>query len=103
VIKDVVKIIVSHEDPESLRVELYGQLTSEYLSELEKALTADGTDSRRIKLDLSKVAFVDRAGMKFLCGAKSRNIASENIPSYVLRWIEQEGRCGSAHSDTSHN
>lgn len=58
----MLKIIVSHEDPESRRLELYGQLTSEYLPELEKALTADGTDSRRIKLDLSKVAFVYRAG-----------------------------------------
>ena len=99
----MLKIIVSHDDPESLRVELYGQLTSEYLPELENALLADGRDSRRIKLDLSNVGFVDRAGMKFLCGAKSRNIAIENIPSYVLRWIEQEGRSDSAHSDTTQN
>jgi hypothetical protein len=30
--------------------------------------------------------------MKFLYGARSRNVAVENIPSYVARWIEQEGR-----------
>jgi hypothetical protein len=47
------------------------------------------------------VTFVDRDAMVFLCGAKSRNVAIENIPSYVTRWIEQEGRCGPSHQKSS--
>jgi len=96
--KAVLKITTVRENPESLRVCLCGQFTSEYVPELEKALSGQGTDSGKVALDLSNVTFVDRAAMVFLCGAKSRNVAIENIPSYVTRWIEQEGRCGGAQS-----
>ena len=95
--KAVLKITTVRENPESLRVCLCGQFTSEYVPELEKALSGQ-TDSGKVALDLANVTFVDRAAMVFLCGAKSRNVAIENIPSYVTRWIEQEGRCGGAQS-----
>ena len=75
---------------------LCGQLTGEYVPELQQALTAAGTQTSHIALDLSNVTFVDRDAMVFLCGVRSRNIPIENIPSYVMRWIEQEGRCGSS-------
>ncbi len=91
----MLKITTVRENPESLRVGLCGQFTSENVPELEKALSGQ-TDSGKVALDLSNVTFVDRAAMVFLCGAKSRNVAIENIPSYVIRWIEQEGRCGSS-------
>jgi ABC-type transporter Mla MlaB component len=90
----VLKITTVRDNPESLRVCLCGQFTSEYVPELEKALSGENIDSGKVALDLSNVTFVDRAAMVFLCGAKSRNVAIENIPSYVIRWIEQEGRCG---------
>ena len=93
----MLKITTVRENPESLRVCLCGQFTSEYVPELEKALSGQ-TDSEKIALDLANVTFVDRVAMVFLCGAKSRNVAIENIPSYVTRWIEQEGRCGGAQS-----
>jgi hypothetical protein len=92
----VLKITFS-ETPESLRVHLCGQFTGEYVPELEKALSAQPSPTASIALDLANVTFVDREAMMFLCGAKSRNVAIENIPSYVIRWIEQEGRCGSSH------
>jgi hypothetical protein len=38
--------------------------------------------------------------MEFLCGVKSRVII-ENVPSYVLRWIEQEFRCGQSQKEHS--
>lgn len=72
---------------ESLRVNLYGRFTGEYVPEVEKALSGRGADTLKVVLDLSNVTFVDRAGMKFLCGAKSGNIAVENAPSYVKRWM----------------
>jgi len=94
----VLKITTIRESPKSLRVHLCGQFTGEYVPELEKALSTENTE---VALDLSNVSFVDREAMVFLCGAKSRNVAIENIPSYVTRWIEQEGRCGSSHSESS--
>ena len=97
----MLKITTIREDDKSLRVHLCGQLTGEYVSELEKTLTLENPDAGKVALDLSNVTFVDREAMVFLCGAKSRNVAIENIPSYVTRWIEQEGRCGSSHSESS--
>ena len=97
----MLKIITFQENLESLRVQLYGEFTAESLAELEKALSGQPTDTRKITLDLSKVTFVDRAGMKYLCGAQSKHITLENLPSYVSRWMEQEGRNGYARSSSA--
>jgi anti-anti-sigma regulatory factor len=94
----VLKITTVSEDPQTLRVHLCGQFTGEYVPELERALSSESTGTQKMALDLSNVTFVDREAMMFLCGARSRNVSIENIPSYVTRWIEQEGRCrGSLH------
>jgi anti-anti-sigma regulatory factor len=87
----VLKITTSRIEAQALRVYLCGQLTGEYVPELEKALDPDAAPE--IALDMSNVTFVDRTAMEFLCGVKAR-ISIENIPSYVMRWIEQEFRCG---------
>jgi anti-anti-sigma regulatory factor len=94
----MLKIISIQENPDSLRVQLHGEFTGESLRELEKSLSGQRTDIRNITLDLSNVTFVDRAGMQYLCGAQSKRIALENLPSYVSRWMEQEGRNGAAKS-----
>lgn len=91
----MLKITTTRENPTSLRVYLCGQLTSEYVSELQKVLSPEELNGVVVALDMANVTFVDREAMMFLCSAKSR-VAIENIPSYVLRWIEQEGRCGSS-------
>jgi len=93
----VLKITTIRESPERLKVCLCGQFTSEYVPELQRTLAPENTGAEKVALDLSNVTFVDRDAMVFLCGAKSRNVAIENIPSYVTRWIEQEGRCGPSH------
>jgi anti-anti-sigma regulatory factor len=95
----VLKITTIRNSSESLRVHLCGQFTREYVPELEKALELETTKPTNVALDLSNVTFVDREAMVFLCSARSRNVAIENIPSYVTRWIEQENRCGSAHRE----
>ena len=97
----MLKITTIRESPERLKVCLCGQFTAEYVPELQRALAPENTGEGKIALDLSNVTFVDRDAMVFLCGAKSRNVAIENIPSYVTRWIEQEGRCGPSHSKPS--
>jgi hypothetical protein len=97
----VLKITTVRPNPKTLKVSLCGQFTGEYVPELQKALSSEDVETDKIALDLANVTFVDREAMVFLCGARSRNVAIENIPSYVTRWIEQEGRCGPSHRDSS--
>ena len=73
----MLKITTTENESNSLTVHLCGQLTGEYVPELEKALQPEGAP--RIALDMSNVTFVDRKAMEFLCGVKSR-ISIENIP-----------------------
>jgi hypothetical protein len=80
---------------------LCGHLTKEYLPELERLLADEAAGSQSLSIDLSNVTFVDRDAMVFLCSAKSRKIAIENCPSYVVRWIQQERLCGPSHDPSS--
>lgn len=93
----MLKITPSQETERSFKVRLCGQLTKEYLPEVERLLSGEGAASPARSLDLANVTFVDREAMVFLCSAKARNIAIENCPSYVIRWIQQEGLC--SHSE----
>jgi anti-anti-sigma regulatory factor len=93
---DMLKIITFQENLESLRAQLYGELTAESLPELENALSGHGTDTLKITLDFSNITFVDRAAMKYLCSARTKDVALENLPSYVSRWMEQDGGNASA-------
>jgi ABC-type transporter Mla MlaB component len=92
----VLKITTTQDENKSVTLHLTGQFTGEYVAELQKALNAG--QSQRIALDLSNVTFVDREAMMFLCGVKS-GISIESIPSYVIRWIEQECRCATSHRE----
>jgi len=91
----VLKITPTKENETSFKVRLCGQLTKEYVPEVERML-AQGSGSQTVSLDLANVTFVDREAMVFLCSAKARNIAIENCPSYVIRWIQQERLCGNS-------
>lgn len=96
----MLRITSVQEDEKHCRLRLCGQFTGEYVSELERALVNESSTFQTVALDLANVTFVDREAMMFLCGARSRNIPIENIPSYVQRWIQQEKSCGPA-SDKS--
>lgn len=88
----MLKITKQTESKKLVRVKLHGSFTSEYVPEFEKALSENGCPRGKVALDLMNVTFVDREAMEFLRGALSRKkIAIENLPSYVKRWIEQEG------------
>ncbi len=92
----MLKITQQAESPEIVRVSLSGHFTSEYVSEVEKALAQNGNKSKKCALDLMNVTFVDRPAMEFLRVAQSRKIKLDNLPSWVKRWIQQE-----AGNDTS--
>jgi anti-anti-sigma regulatory factor len=87
--KHMLKILKQTENAKLTRVNLHGRFTGEHVAEVEKALPEDG--GSKVTLDLSNVTFVDRQAMEFLRCAKLKRVTIENIPSYVMRWIEQEG------------
>jgi anti-anti-sigma regulatory factor len=86
----VFKITTNNEDPESIKVNLCGRFTAEYVPEVEKVLSGTGTRLKKLTLDLSAVTLVDRTAIMFLCAARSKNIVIQNAPSYVGYWMEQE-------------
>jgi ABC-type transporter Mla MlaB component len=98
----VLKITPTRENEKSLKVRLCGQLTKEYVSEVERML-AQESETQTVSLDLANVTFVDREAMVFLCSAKARKIAIENCPSYVIRWIQQERLCNSSEQTSQSN
>jgi ABC-type transporter Mla MlaB component len=96
----VLKITTTRENDQRVRVQLCGQFTREYVAELEQAIFVGESPAENVALDLANVTFVDREAMGFLCSARTRKVAIENIPSYVIRWIEQERVCGASHPET---
>jgi hypothetical protein len=90
----VLKINPIRDNENSLKIRLCGEVTKEYVPEIERLLNDEGSAYRTTSLDLANVTFVDREAMVFLCSAKARNISIENCPSYVIRWIQQERHCG---------
>lgn len=93
----MLKITRDAENSGSVRVNLYGRFTGDYVLEVKKALLLNGTARRGLALDLMNVTFVDREAMEFLRVVKSRNIKVENLPAYVTRWINQETSNESNH------
>ena len=89
--KHMLKITKELENARITKVSLHGRFTGEYVLEVEKALSENGCPADKVALDLTNVTFVDRLAMQFLSRAKSKIIRIENTPSYVTRWIEQEG------------
>jgi ABC-type transporter Mla MlaB component len=58
----------------SLTRKLAGELTKDYLPEIDCLLNEKGSACQTVSLDLGDVTFVDREAMVFLCAAKTRNI-----------------------------
>ena len=97
----MLKITPTRENANSVTVRLCGELTKEYVPEIERTLAGESLESQSVALDLTNVTFVDREAMVFLCSAKARNIAIENCPPYVVRWIQQERLCGAPSDDST--
>ena len=87
----MLKITPIRHDEQCLKIRLHGAITEEYLPEIDRLLS-EKPDGIQVYLDLAGVTFVDRAAMLFLCSAGAKQIAIENCPSYVTRWIQQEAR-----------
>lgn len=90
--------ISSSQENNKATIRLCGRLTKEYLPEVTRLLEEQNGSSEATAIDMTHVTFVDREAMVFLCSAKSKNIGIENCPSYVIRWIKQEGLCTNPES-----
>jgi len=86
----VFKITTNNENPEFFTLNLCGRFTREYVPEVEKALSPTTAKLKKLALDLAQVTLVDRTAIMFLCAARSRNIAIQNVPVYVGLWMDQE-------------
>ena len=95
----MLKITTNNENPEFTAVNLCGRFTREYIPEVEKVLSRTGTRRKKLALDLTEVTFVDRAAIVFLCSARSKNIAIQDVPLYVRLWMDQEDCKGPIHSE----
>ena len=69
---------------------LSGELDEEQAGELQVLLASEA--GQRVVLDLSKVTFVGRAGVRVLAAAEQRGVVLTNCPSYVVNWIRAETR-----------
>lgn len=90
----MLKIIPIRDDLGAVQLCLCGEMTKEYLPELDRMLASPAADAEKTSLDLANVTFVDRESMVFLCSAKTKNVLVQNCPSYVTRWMRQEKLCG---------
>ena len=95
----MLKITTDNKNPEFITVNLCGRFTGEYVTEVEKALSPAAVKPKKLALDLAEVTLVDRAAIMFLCAARSRNIAIQNVPIYVGLWMEQEDCKVPLHAD----
>jgi anti-anti-sigma regulatory factor len=95
----VLKITTNNENPEFITVNLCGRFTGEYVPEVEKALSPTTTKLKKPALDLAQVTLVDRAAIQFLCAARCKAIAIQNVPLYVRLWMDQEDCKGPLHLD----
>src|SRR5437773_12134298 len=90
----MLKITPNRENGNYFKLRLCGQLTKEYVPEVERLLGGEAS-SKTISIDLANVIFVGRDAMVFLFLAKARNVANENCLSYLIGSIRKEGLCSS--------
>jgi anti-anti-sigma regulatory factor len=62
-----------------------GELDADHCARLVELISAE--DSSRVRLDLTEVTLVDRAGVQCLARLHATGIALVNCPDYVRRWI----------------
>ncbi len=63
-----------------------GQLESEQLNELQKAVASEGADEN-VVLDLKEVRLVDQDAVTFLAECEANGTQLRNCPAYIREWI----------------
>ena len=90
------RIEVSTESQETVRVALAGAMSGVGLGELRRELDRARRMRKRIELDLGEVTLLDRHCVSFLAEQTRDDVRLVNCPVYIEPWIEKEVRGGVA-------
>jgi len=67
-----------------------GRIEAQELLEVQKAVSAEGTASKGIDLDLENVRLVDQEVVTYLACCEASGTRLRNCPAYIREWIERE-------------
>src|SRR5689334_13153870 len=78
---------------------LSGEIGDDCRADLQALIRVEA--DRRIAVDLSDIALVDRTGVLLLEVCETAGVTLVNCPAYVREWIERECEAGSRRSSKS--
>lgn len=90
------KIQVSTESQQTIRVALAGAMNGVGLGELRRELDRARRMRKSIELDLEEVTLLDRHSVSFLAEQSRDDVRLVNCPAYIEPWIEREMHNGAA-------
>lgn len=85
------RIAVSTESQEAVRLALSGIMSGIGLGELRREIERARRMRKRIELDLGEVTLLDRHCVSFLAENGHADITLLNCPIYIEPWIAREG------------
>jgi hypothetical protein len=84
------KIAVSTESQETVKVALAGIMSGVGLGELRREIDRARRMRKRIELDLAEVTLLDRHCVTFLAEQSHEDVSLINCPVYIEPWIVKE-------------
>src|SRR5580658_1962872 len=84
------RIAVSTESQETVRVALAGIMSGVGLGELRREIDRAKRMRKRIELDLGEVTLLDRHCVAFLAEQSQEDVDLVNCPVYIEPWITKE-------------
>jgi hypothetical protein len=84
------RIAVSTESQDTVKVALVGILSGVGLGELRREIDRARRMRKRIELDLGEVTLLDRHCVTFLAEQGQDDVALLNCPAYIEPWIARE-------------
>jgi hypothetical protein len=94
--RSVLKIDIETQGSEAARVRLTGNLSGDYLPEIERLVEGALESGRRVGFDLGAVTLADREAVAFLVRRASRGIGIERCPAFLREWIRREATVNEA-------
>jgi hypothetical protein len=84
------RIAVSTESQDTVKVALVGILSGVGLGELRREIDRARRMRKRIELDLGEVTLLDRHSVAFLAEQSHEDVSLINTPAYIEPWISKE-------------
>lgn len=87
--ESMLKITTTESDDHVLTIGVAGRLTPSGCESVEQALSDARGRNQQVKIDLANIHLLDQASVEYLAHVRRRHVELVNVPSYVIRWIEQ--------------